>query len=154
MVRKEQIDLNIDDMQLSDLPDVVSIEHNSFSTPWSERFFYNEIYNPRSILKVARIKRRIAGYICSQQIVDEGHILDLAVHPEFRNIGVATELISHVIGWFRDSNCKNVFLEVRASNEEAQKTYDRFGFKVLGIRKKYYVKPDEDAVIMSLNLLP
>jgi len=86
-------------------------------------------------------------------IIDEGHILNLAVHQEFRGRGIASFMIKEVLDMMRDINCRSVFLEVRVSNEKARKMYEKFGFSLLGTRKNYYVSPVEDAVMMVLRLI-
>lgn len=152
MVGKKIKGMVIDDLKESDLPEVVAIEAVSFKMPWSEVLFYNEIHNPRSVSKVARVNERIAGYVCANQIIDEGHILNLAVHPEFRESGIASALVEYVIDYLKENNCRFIFLEVRVSNEIARKMYGKFDFEVIGIRKNYYVTPVEDAVIMVLKM--
>ena len=143
--------LTLDDMKVGDLPAVIQIEHDSFTTPWSETSFFNELKNPRSIVKVARKDAKVVGYICAGWIIDEGHILDVAVHAEFRRLGIASMLTEKIIGRLREEGCRDIFLEVRASNEAARKMYCKYNFKELGTRKDYYVSPVEDAVIMVLK---
>ncbi len=135
-----------------DLPEVVGIENISFTTPWSETLFFNEIYKQRSIAKVAIIGEKIVGYICANYVADEGHILNLAVHPDFRGKGIAKTLVKNILGDLKETDCRFLYLEVRDSNNAAKELYGGFGFKVVGTRKKYYNKPEEDAVIMSLRL--
>jgi ribosomal-protein-alanine N-acetyltransferase len=144
-------DLTISVMTVDDLQAVLEIERSSFTTPWSEISFFNEIKNPRSIPKVARLGGRIAGYLCASRIIDEGHILTFAVHPEFRNRGIASALIRDILGQLKREGCRFVFLEVRASNSGARKMYEKFGFRELGVRKNYYVSPVEDGVVMVLK---
>ena len=138
-------------MTVDDLQAVLEIERSSFTTPWSETSFFNEIKNPRSIAKVVRLGGRIAGYLCASRIIDEGHILTFAVHPEFRNRGIATALIRDILEQLEGEGCRFVFLEVRASNSDARKMYEKFGFRELGVRKNYYVTPVEDGVVMVLK---
>ncbi len=152
MVKKELSDLLIDNMKVEDLPEIVSIETASFKTPWSETLFYNEICKTIAVSRVARIAGRVAGYLCANVILDEGHILNLAVRPQCRRLGIATSLIKEMIEIMRDRDCRSVFLEVRASNEQARIMYAKFGFSLLGTRKNYYISPVEDAVIMVLRL--
>lgn len=152
MVGKTLRELVIDDMKTGDLNEVLEIERASFATPWSEQLFRSEIYKPKSLSKVARLDQRIIGYMCAHQIIDEGHILDLAVHPAYRRIGIASALIGHVIDCLKNNNCVSIFLEVRASNKIARTMYAKFNFKVLGIRKNYYRLPVEDAVVMVLKV--
>jgi ribosomal-protein-alanine N-acetyltransferase len=139
-------------MQPSDITEILEIERISFTTPWSELAFLNEMYDPHSIAKVAVLKNNITGYICVKQISDEGHILNLAVHPDFRRHGIATVLVGEVLDELREKGCKYLYLEVRVSNLAARKFYERFGFKVVGVRRKYYTSPEEDAVVMMLVL--
>lgn len=142
-----------------DVPCIVEIERMSFSTPWSETSFYNEIYNPRSTAKVAVIEeacsmQRVVGYICANQVADEGHILNLAVHPDFRKKGIANALVKNILEDLKGNACRFLYLEVRTSNHAAKKLYEGFGFKVIGTRKGYYNEPIEDAVIMMLEISP
>ena len=152
MGRKELSDMVINEMKVEDLPEIVAIETASFETPWSETLFYNEIFKAIAVSRVARINGRVAGYLCANMIIDEGHILNLAVHPDYRGHGIASRLLKHMIDDMRDSNCRSIFLEVRTSNENALKMYAKFGFTLLGTRKAYYVSPVEDAVVMVLRL--
>lgn len=164
MVRKELREIVIDDMRISDLPEVLKIEAASFTLPWSAPLFNNEICNPRSITKVAvlnsssrgiginGLNRFVVGYICADQVLDEGHILNLAVDRKFRRLGIASALVSYIINYLKNNGCKYIFLEVRISNEVAKKMYEKFNFRVLGIRKSYYVSPVEDGVVTALKL--
>lgn len=142
----------IREMWEQDIPSIGLIERMSFSTPWSEYSFLAEIHKPNSIAKAAVLDNIIIGYICIEQVLDEAHILNLAVHPEYRNMGIATMLVSHIMEELRIKECRFIYLEVRASNHIAQMLYKSFGFRVTGTRKKYYIFPDEDAVIMTLEI--
>ncbi len=144
-------DIVLADMTEADIPAVLEIERASFTTPWSEISFFNELKKPRSLMKVAKKDGRVVGYICGSRIIDEGHILDVAVHPEYRRLGIASSLVSLMIERLREE-CRFIYLEVRASNVNAKKMYEKFGFEVIGTRKDYYVSPVEDAVIMVLKL--
>ncbi|HET6515244.1 MAG TPA: ribosomal protein S18-alanine N-acetyltransferase [Thermodesulfovibrionales bacterium] len=139
----------IRDMREGDIPHVVQIERLSFPTPWSETSFLNEIYKLRSLARVAIFDEVIAGYLCAEQVLDEGHILNLAVHPDFRGMGVAKVLVKQVMEEMRQNGCRVLYLEVRSSNAIAKRLYERFGFRVIGTRKRYYVTPEEDAIIMA-----
>ncbi len=143
----------IDVMTEGDLAEVLEIERASFTMPWSETSFFNQIKNPRSISKVARVGGRIAGYICASRVMDEGHILTFAVHPEQRKVGLASALISDMLSHLKEEGCRFIFLEVRVSNAAARKMYEKFGFRELGTRKNYYVSPVEDAVVMVLKFV-
>ena len=152
MVQEALSGIVIGNMQPEDLPAVLEIEQASCSMPWSETLFFNEIRNPKSVPRVGKIQGRVAGYLCSSLIIDEGHILNLAVHPDYRGRGIACELIKDMLDCLKGEGCRFIFLEVRSSNEVAKKMYEKFNFRIMGTRKDYYVSPVEDAVIMVLKL--
>lgn len=143
----------IEDMKVEDITEIVSIENASFTTPWSETLFYNETRKAIAVSRVARIAGKVVGYLCANLVLDEGHILNLAVHPQFRRLAVASSLIKEMIEIMKERDCRSVFLEVRISNEQALRMYEKFGFILLGTRKNYYISPVEDAVIMVLRLV-
>ena len=140
------------DMEERDVPSVALIERISFSAPWSETSFFNELFKARSLAKVAELDDRIIGYICAESVLEEAHILTLAVHPGFRQSGIASLLVKQAAEELKSRGCRFLFLEVRASNHAAQRLYETFHFKLVGIRKKYYLSPPEDAIIMKLDL--
>ncbi|HTZ18187.1 MAG TPA: ribosomal protein S18-alanine N-acetyltransferase [Dissulfurispiraceae bacterium] len=142
----------IRDMLPEDVPDAVVIERSSFTMAWSENSFYSEVYGRYSITRVAAIKGRAAGYVIARIILDEGHLLDLAVHPGFRRMGVARMLLEDVIRGLRINRCRAFYLEVRESNAAARGLYENMGFTIIGTRKTYYKNPVEDACIMMLEL--
>lgn len=152
MVRKTVTEIVIDDMRPEDVPEVLAIERVSFTTPWSGTLFMNEIYKPLSLPKVARSGDKIVGYICANQVIDEGHILNVTVHPEHRGQGMAAELLRYMIGILADRGCTVIYLEVRISNEAAIRMYEKAGFRIISVRKRYYTSPEEEAVIMALHL--
>ncbi|MBF0329273.1 MAG: ribosomal protein S18-alanine N-acetyltransferase [Nitrospirae bacterium] len=135
-----------------DLPAVLAIERLCFSMPWSEASFLSELYSPRSIGLLAETNNRIAGYICVSYFEEEAQLLDLAVHPEFRRCGVGRMLLNSVLGDVKKTGCKNIFLEVRKSNSDSIRFYEKAGFSQTGERKNYYINPVENAVIMRLEL--
>lgn len=139
-------------MYPDDIPEIVSIERLSFSTPWSETSFRSEIYSRYSITRVAELNGIIVGYVCVKHVADECHLLDLAVHPDYRRRGIARALLNDVIQELKIKGCRFFYLEVRTSNYAARKLYEKFGFNMVGVRKGYYVNPAEDAVIMMMEL--
>jgi [ribosomal protein S18]-alanine N-acetyltransferase len=142
----------VKEIEVHEIPWVLEIERMSFSEPWSESAFLNEILKSYAINRVAVRTNRVIGYICVNYIIDEGHILNLAVHPDFRRQGIATILMNGAIHELKRKGCNYLYLEVRTSNSAAKKFYERFGFAVAGIRKDYYISPKEDAVIMMGRL--
>jgi ribosomal-protein-alanine N-acetyltransferase len=144
--------LIIRDMQEDDIPAILEIEKISFTAPWNKHDFLNEMYEKEVLSKVAVFEERIVGYICVNYRAHESHILNLAVHPDFRRQGVATIIMEEVSGELKKRGCVFTFLKVWVSDTGAQKFYELLGFKVEGTRKKYYDNPDEDALIMARRL--
>ena len=140
-------------MQASDLPEVTRIEHASFTTPWDINAFKYELRHKDSILKVAVFNNRVIGYACIRTMLDITHILNLAVLPEFRRMGIGSMLLREALHELLRMKPETdlITLEVRESNIAAIRLYEKFGFKVLGIRRGYYQKPQEDAVIMAAD---
>lgn len=152
MVPKALRDILIRDLRPEDVTEVLAIEKASFTTPWSEILFMNEIFKPRSLPKAALTGEKIVGYICANYLLDEGHILNVTVHSDFRQQGIASHLVHHMIDLLKKEGCLTVFLEVRISNTAALRMYEKAGFRIITARKAYYTLPIEDAVIMSLQV--
>lgn len=143
----------IRDMQIQDLDGVMTIEHLAFTTPWLRSSFENELLlNTLARYYVCEIEGTIAGYIGCWHIIDEGHITNVAVHPDYRRCGVAKALIRHLLTYAVDNHIEALTLEVRVSNEPAIALYSQFGFKPQGLRPKYYQDTQEDALIMWAQL--
>ena len=138
-------------MKISDIDDVLIIEELCFNVPWRYNDFEKEINNNNmAIYKVAfdDNKNKILGYAGMWHIVTEGHITNIAVHPDYRRNGIGTLLVQEMIKCAKEKNMLGITLEVRISNITAQKLYTKYGFRPEGFRKNYYTEPKEDAVIM------
>ncbi len=135
-------------MQPHDIRAIIEIEQDSFTAPWSELSFLNDMYNADSLSKVALIKNRVVGYVCTRYVLNEGHLLNLAVHRDFRRRGIATEIMNTALEELKEKGCTLLYLEVRVSNLDAIKFYERFGFKIASFRRKYYSSPSEDGALM------
>ena len=143
--------IHLEPMRAKDLETVLLIEHQSFSTPWSQGLFLSEIENPRSHLFTARLEEEpetIVGHIGYRVVIDEMHIVIVAVAPTWRRYGVATQMLAQVMDHARRGACTKATLEVRASNTGAQQLYYRHGFAPVGTRPRYYMRPTEDALIL------
>lgn len=134
-----------------DINDIISIEMESFTAPWTRESHCEEMSNPLSVLRVAEYNDNLVGYICASIFHDEGHILNLASHPLYRRMGVAKALVKDIISYIRDHGGKKIFLEVRTSNMIAVQLYNGLGFEITARRKDYYRTPREDAVVMMLE---
>ena len=132
-----------------DLPSVISIERRSFPTPWSLAMFVLELSKPSGICLAAEDPDGLVGYLVCARYDDVWHLMNVAVHPERRRRGVATELIERL---FDEAGQGARFtLEVRVSNGPAIEMYRRFGFRSAGRRRRYYHDNGEDALIMWLE---
>jgi len=132
-----------------DVKRVAELEKICFSSPWSEKSFFEEITgNEVACYVVAEIGEEIIGYAGAWLICDEGHITNVAVHPDFRGRGVAMALVSTLISTLGENGASAYTLEVRASNEGAISLYWQLNFIECGVRKGYYDDNGEDAVIM------
>lgn len=139
-------------MTVDDIDNVVEVENNCFSIPWSKESFLKELTNNEiALYLVAKVENKAVGYIGTWKVLDEGHITNLAVHSDYRNLGIGGMLISELLSLCKKDGINSFTLEVRKSNEIARKLYEKFGFEDRGIRKGYYEDNNEDAVIMWLD---
>ena len=130
-----------------DIPDIAKIEIASFSTPWSENAI-RESMNSGTLFYVIRKHNDIAGYMGLSKIVGEGYVTNIAVLPQYKRQGIGKKLLEYVI---KDScdELEFISLEVRESNNAAISLYQNFGFEKVGLRKRFYTNPLEDAIIMT-----
>ncbi|HEX3037025.1 MAG TPA: ribosomal protein S18-alanine N-acetyltransferase [Thermodesulfobacteriota bacterium] len=140
----------IEDTRSEDLDDVMKIEEACFPTPWPRQIFEMELESTRSHMRVARVGGVTAGYIVAWMVYDEIHILNIAVHPDFRRMGLGEALLRDCLDHFFTKGAKHAILEVRRGNLSAQKLYEKLGFKAIGVRRKYYSDTGEDAIVMML----
>lgn len=138
----------------ADLDAVMEIERLSFVTPWVRQAFADEIERPWARLEILRDRAsgRAIGFCNYWLVADELHILNIAVHPDFRQQGHAATLVNHVLAVGREGKAHVVLLEVRVSNHAARSLYRKFGFREVGMRPKYYADNGEDAVLMDLEM--
>lgn len=145
-------------MQLDDIEQVVALDRLSFSLPWSANSYRFELLeNQSSRLWVSELVTdfqpgKIVAMIVVWQIVDEAHIATIAVHPDYRRLGVGRHLLAFALKHAAQDGLVTATLEVRAGNLAAQSLYEHFGFKVAGIRPRYYQDNHEDAWIMDARL--
>lgn len=139
-------------LRYSDLDDLVDIEQASFNVPWTKGMLEEEYFNSFARYTVLEYQGRIVGYLGMWKILDEGHITNVAVRPEFRRRGLARRLLQDLTDYALSVGIRSLTLEVRVSNTPAIKLYESFGFKVEGRRKHYYADNNEDALIMWLRL--
>jgi ribosomal-protein-alanine N-acetyltransferase len=133
----------------SDLPAVLSIERRSFQSPWSLAMFVLELSKPAGVCLAAAGPDGLRGYLVCSRYADVWHLMNVAVDPEHRRSGVATALIRRLLA--EAGPGERYTLEVRTSNREAIRMYERFGFRHAGSRPRYYSDNGEDALIMWLE---
>ena len=133
----------------ADLPAVLAIERRSFQTPWSLAMFVLELSKPSSICVAAATDDGLVGYLVCSRYADVWHLMNIAVEPDRRREGIATQLMERL---FDEAGADARYtLEVRTSNSVAISMYERFGFRAAGHRRRYYHDNGEDALIMWLE---
>lgn len=139
-------------MSPADIDAVLAIEQRSFTMPWTDAMFRSELQNERtSRLLVARAEGTdgpIVGYIGYRIVLDEMHVILIAVAPALRRRGIARQLLCRAMDQARTAGCARATLEVRVSNTPAQQLYYSLRYAPVGTRPKYYLRPTEDALIL------
>lgn len=135
-------------MSQTDLDAVNAIEMQAFQDPWSKQDFINELEsNPYSCIYVKEINGEVVAYVDLWIAYENAEIANIAVKKEFLHQGIASELMQYCLQKIQQSKCENFTLEVRVSNMNAIKLYEKFGFQTVSKRKKYYAD-GEDAYLM------
>lgn len=133
----------------ADVPAVAALERLVFADPWPESFFLSEIAHPLSHARLAELDGKLAGYCLAWLGEGAGHLGNLAVAPEFRRRGVAAALLAELLERAYEQEVERLTLEVRVSNFPAQWFYRARGFRLAGLRRRYYRDNQEDALIME-----
>ncbi len=140
-------------MRVPDLDEVLAIEHLSFTTPWSRAAYHRELVtNGYAAYLVGRLDGRVVCYGGMWVILDEAHVTNIAVHPDFRNSGVGRLMMRALERKALELGAYRMTLEVRASNFPARHLYESLGFRGTGVRRNYYSDTHEDAIVMWKDL--
>ena len=142
------MNVHVSIMDENDIDGVLEVSNLSFSSPWSRSSYEQELSNSLAKYFVAKIDDKVIGFIGTWIIVDESHITNVAVHPDYRKLGIGSMLIEAMIDYCEEKKCAAYTLEVRSSNKPAISLYEKHGFNVDGIRKEYYQDNKEDALLM------
>lgn len=150
----------IESAEFGDISRFCDIEGMSFSQPWSRENFESSFNNSaakyfkavRKFSNSGEMNEEIVGFIGLSVVLDEAEVINLAVEPAHRNVGIGRSLVLEALKWLVGQNVCSVFLEVRFSNIPAIELYKTVGFDEIGVRKRYYSAPVEDAMIMKLEL--
>ena len=136
-------------LEQRDLDTVEEIERASYPTPWSRSMFAAELRKPSSIALGAYLEEgELVGYAFVSRYVEAWHVMNVAVSPAFRRRGIASTLLERLFEVTASDPRRGYTLEVRVSNAEAIRLYERLGFESRGIRRGYYTDNREDALIM------
>ena len=131
---------------------ICEIENESFGDPWSRQMFVDLLNNPFAVCFTAAEDAEVAGYLIAYHVGSEIQILNIAVKKSGRHRKIATKLFDFIFEYAKAENAAEFTLEVRPSNTGAIALYKKLGFKIDGARKNYYIKPKEDAILMSLKI--
>jgi ribosomal-protein-alanine N-acetyltransferase len=136
-------------LDLADLDAVDRIERDSYPAPWSRSMFAGELAKPSSLsLAAVDDEGEVIGYLVLSRYVDAWHVMNLAVDSAWRRRGVASALLERLLAETAGDTDRGYTLEVRVSNHDAIRLYERFGFRPRGLRRGYYTDNREDALIM------
>ncbi|MBL4953458.1 ribosomal protein S18-alanine N-acetyltransferase [Neobacillus sp. OS1-32] len=140
-------------MREDDIDQVLEVEHASFTLPWSREAFYNELHNNQfAVYIVIEHDKRVVGYCGAWMIVDEAHVTNVAILPEYRGKKLGDAMMRYLMELARLKGVRTMTLEVRVTNHIAQSLYRKMGFQNGGIRKNYYSDNQEDALVMWVNV--
>ena len=144
------MEYTIRDVEPRDLPQIGEIERQCFSLPWTAAQLEGQLHGPQhEFLAAFSPEGTVLGYVGLMFVLDEGYISNVAVAPTFRRQGIADALIDALCARCEGHALAFVTLEVRAGNAPAIALYEKHGFAPVGLRKRYYERPREDALIMT-----
>ena len=138
-------------MQPEDVVQAAALEAQIFSQPWSEQALLDALKLTHTVFLVAEEKGRVAGYIGMYLSLEEAEITNVAVAPEFRRRGIGAALLTEIKREAAERGVTSLVLEVRVSNQNAIRLYEKHGFVLCGVRKGFYEQPREDALLMLLG---
>lgn len=132
------------------IPAAAEIERLCFSEPWSEEALLYMCTSPvtHAVAVIEKTSGRLAAYGGCEYVLDEANIVNVATHPDFRRRGCASAILDELEIFLQAKGVKSIYLEVRVSNIAARTLYENKGYRAVGVRKKYYRFPVEDAVVM------
>ncbi|WP_010098012.1 ribosomal protein S18-alanine N-acetyltransferase [Ornithinibacillus scapharcae] len=146
-------ELTIRKMEIEDIQQVMLVEIASFTSPWSEDIFKQEITeNRHAFYFVMELEQKIIGYVGMWIVLDDAQITNIAILPGYRGMKLGEKLFQFALQTAIGRGVSRLSLEVRVTNIVAQKMYRKFGLVPGGIRKGYYTDNHEDAIVMWVNL--
>ncbi len=145
------MNLQIEQMNVEDLLKISQILYSDFDNFWTVETFKQELENPNTYYVVAKIDSEIVGFGGIYQILTEMQLNYIVTKKEKRNLGIASQILDNLISFANNKNIEYITLEVNEKNTNAIKLYEKFGFKQIGLRKKYYNNID-NAILMQKNI--
>jgi ribosomal-protein-alanine N-acetyltransferase len=154
MVARPHLAIVVDRMTVDDLGAVQEIEGESFTTPWPPHAYRSELETNRlAHYIVARYDDQLVGFAGMWLMVDEAHITTFAVRRTWRRQGVGERLLLALLDLAQARGAREATLEVRPSNHPARRLYEKYGFALVGVRRRYYSDDNEDALILTTDTL-
>lgn len=144
-------EIKIQPFQNSDINRIMEIEKRSFPYPWSKKSYLGMSMMRTTRFLVAKDESKILGFVLYQLLEDEIEIHSIAVDPDSRRRGVSRKMFNFILDEAREKGIKQIFLQVRRSNESARSLYKKFGFRIIGTRPNHY-EDGEDALVMKLEI--
>jgi len=147
--------LNYEPMQRSDVDEVLAVEQRVYPHPWTRANFIDSLDSGYNAWVLRDQAQRLLGYFLIMQVVDEAHLLNVAVAEQWQGMGLGRFLLNQSVACARGLGMASMLLEVRPSNVRALDIYQRYGFAQIGRRKGYYPAADgqrEDAIVMRVEL--
>lgn len=148
MSARPEVRIGLRPITRGDVPEIMRIERRTFTAPWSPTMFSSELARPGSICVGATADRDLVGYLICSPYGDAWHIMNVAVDPRWRGLGLGASMLESVLERTDRSPHRGQTLEVRVSNAAAIRLYERHGFTSAGVRRRYYSDDGEDALIM------
>ncbi|MEI7578135.1 MAG: ribosomal protein S18-alanine N-acetyltransferase [Armatimonadota bacterium] len=133
------------------IDEILVIESATHSAPWSRKSFENELEHKYGVFLVALVEGKVIGYGGTWVLVDEAHVTNVVVSPDFRGQGIGRKLMNEMLVKAREKGAVCATLELRKSNEVALKLYESMGFIQATVRKAYYPDNQEDAIVMMMD---
>ena len=146
--------MKVKKMQQQDIDEVFVIERISNQFPWSLENFQNSLRANHNAWIFRNALNKIQGYVITQAMANELHLLNICVKPEAQGKGLGCAILNHVINYAKTDSYTVIVLEVRSSNNRAQQCYERAGFNKIAVQEEYYPSDNgrEDAVLMAIDL--
>ena len=145
----QKLDIRICPVAESDISQIAKLENMYFSEPWSEISLKKSLNKENYCFICAKTGLKVVAYASMYVVNPEGYICNIVVHEDYRNMGIATNIINKIIQYSQKMNLEILTLEVRESNIKAVNLYKKHDFECVGIRKNFYTNPTENAYIMT-----